>query len=279
MSKLALSSPRQAVIKPILWRYTQETPIEELAEALRSEGLNYEAEWLLKHPGWLRNFWREPTPEQREEQRRALEEEQKQRARLAEEEAIKRKAFLRERAKDTDPDCPCQTIKAATDAGFRPIKADDYGGERWKIKGRIFVRNTRKALSRTAWAKLGREVMPGEQEHGVLSFHCGTTITYGVYRLDQTESAAPLGRITRRTATPLIEVCKERGICIDDCSFGEKVCLEFNTRQDAKGFLALVDDMDTAKKWDYGVEPFGEAEFHVEITMPNKDFYEIVWRL
>jgi hypothetical protein len=199
--KLTLSLSRQTAIRPILRRFIPTTPIQILADFLEGEGLGYEAKWLLQHPAWLSNFWKSPTPKELADRRMADQEQQEreavERARRAEEEAVRaeeeavnHRAFIRLRAKDTDPACPYRTIRAALDAGFHIIKADEYGGEQWKIKGRFLVRNAEKALSRTAWAKRGRMVAPDAEPHGVKGFHPGRYVRYDVYRTDQTQPTA-----------------------------------------------------------------------------------------
>jgi hypothetical protein len=104
--------------------------------------------------------------------------------------AIREKADARDlkarKRADTTPGCPYQTIKEAKAAGYSERKADQYG-HGWRIKGHDMIIHPKFALSRTAWAKLGKQVRAGEDPHAILHAHVGKSIFYPVFREDQVD--------------------------------------------------------------------------------------------
>lgn len=75
-----------------------------------------------------------------------------------------------------------KTLKAAyADGWVDPLPAD-YGEEQMALKGHTLIKNPKRALSRTAWRKLGCEVKPGEQPHANI---WGGFDVCNLYREDQ----------------------------------------------------------------------------------------------
>ena len=84
-----------------------------------------------------------------------------------------------------------RSIKAAEAAGFRRMKAWEYGGYQITVKGTLLVKSSLTAQSETAWKRVGRKVIPGSTPHTFRSARVGgggssKNVTYGVYRIDQT---------------------------------------------------------------------------------------------
>lgn len=81
-----------------------------------------------------------------------------------------------------------KTLKAAREAGYRELRADQYGGRQVEIKGHVLAKDPTIAVSRTEWLRRGFEVRPAQlaKAHGVMSGRVGEKQrTWYVYRRNQ----------------------------------------------------------------------------------------------
>jgi hypothetical protein len=79
-----------------------------------------------------------------------------------------------------------KTLKQAYADGWRQLRRAEYGAdEEIYLKGHHLIRgDTKRATSRTEWAKGGYAIKPGEQPYQEIHSEYRT---YGVYRDDQVE--------------------------------------------------------------------------------------------
>ncbi len=101
-----------------------------------------------------------------------------------------------------------RTIKAAEAAGFHRMADYEYGGEQIIVKGVLLGKNTQFAESETAWRRSGRKVMSGSKPHAIRTCRVGggsgaKSVTYAVYRHDQTHSVQRRSQPREAVAYPL----------------------------------------------------------------------------
>jgi hypothetical protein len=93
-----------------------------------------------------------------------------------------RKAAL----KQTDPNSPYKTLKAAYADGWTDLREEQYAGDRLLLKGHMLVRHAKVAVSKTEWERRGYGVKDCEEPHAIISAHFkGSLKSWPVYREDQ----------------------------------------------------------------------------------------------
>jgi hypothetical protein len=81
-----------------------------------------------------------------------------------------------------------QTLEAAKQAGFRPTKDWQYGGEQIELKGHRLAREPKEAISRPEWCRRGYRVKFDAEPHAYCTNSVvGGWATYPVFRDDQVD--------------------------------------------------------------------------------------------
>jgi hypothetical protein len=100
-----------------------------------------------------------------------------------------------------------KTFKEARECGFRPIRADQYGGDQIVIKGKTYARNAQVAKSKSAWSREGLRVRTGELPHAIV--RAPRVGEFEVFRGDQVEAkkSPPMARAESATPENVARAC------------------------------------------------------------------------